>query len=273
MAKHDPAMEALAASAAEYIQKHHYKTDWFLVGAAFGLRELVREHTRLYKAQSFGDDDYGSAIAHFLEDVAATQPGALHPMLVKIIGKGGIPEDEKVDYPVLDAYLTQGGGAPALTMTVPALPATVKYIDIAAWPDDFYKDLADQINKCYRVGLFPAQAILMRKLMENLLIDLLRRKYGMKQVNLFYDPARGRFLDFSALVANLKPRLGDFAGVAASFDSSFVAQVEKFRETGNASAHSIDVNLKKETLDKLQADFNHAAKLLVSVYQKTPIAA
>ncbi|MBT7102466.1 hypothetical protein HN935_03050, partial [archaeon] len=54
---------------------------------------------------------------------------------------------------------------------------TIKFEDI------FYKNLSNEINKCYKIGSHTSVFVLSRKLIENLLIDTLRKKYPINENN------------------------------------------------------------------------------------------
>jgi hypothetical protein len=134
------------------------------------------------------------------------------------------------------------------------VPSGQRFLDPGKVPDDFYIAAINHLNRAYVAGLYSVVQILARKILENLLIDLLRKKYGMSNVIIWFDPKRGRFLEFSALVETLEARLADFKPFSNSIDVSFVKKMNQFRETGNASAHSIEVLTKKEDVDKVKAD-------------------
>jgi len=62
---------------------------------------------------------------------------------------------------------------PPTLLTVPAIP---EYLLIQVFSDEFYKILVQNINLAYRYGLYTAAMVLIRKILENLLIDILRKK-------------------------------------------------------------------------------------------------
>jgi hypothetical protein len=106
--------------------------------------------------------------------------------------------------------------------------------------DQFYADMVLELNYAYGYGLQRSSEVLFRALMENLLIDMLRDKYTMSQVSLFFDTSRRRFHDLSVLIANLRAGLPDFAPYSASIDQNFCDLLNGYRETGNASAHKLE---------------------------------
>ncbi len=140
-----------------------------------------------------------------------------------------------------------------------------KYLDVKVLPDDFYMELQDQINLAFAYEILPAVQILSRKLVENLLVDILRKKYGTQNIDLYYDANRGRFHGFERLLKNLDERIEDFIGISSEFNKSFLKKVNKYREHGNSSAHTIELNLDKNRLENEAKDLEYAIKMLVRV--------
>jgi hypothetical protein len=66
------------------------------------------------------------------------------------------------------------------------------FIQLDGLPDDFYKPILLEINLAFRNGMVISLAVLIRKIFENLIIDILRKKYGTKELTLYYDPSRRR---------------------------------------------------------------------------------
>jgi len=131
-------------------------------------------------------------------------------------------------------------------------PETKKFI-ILNHSDHFYQKLEDEINLCYTYGAYTAVLILSRKLIENLLIDVLRNKYGNKTKSareVYYREDKHRFHDFTRLLENLEGKKDDFKVDKDTFEK-FISSVEPFRKGANSKTHSI-VNLieKKEELEK-----------------------
>ncbi|MFA5860668.1 MAG: hypothetical protein WDA16_03140 [Candidatus Thermoplasmatota archaeon] len=267
----DPDFKALAAVTAEFIEHHRYDTKWGMIAAQLKVTHLMPD--RLVRSQGFHDEDYPDQVRYFLGEVYDENPETFAHLVQKVVGKGTVTEGMREEYSALFSFLEHGPMADlTMTATVPALPPAVRYLDVDKLPDDFYRDLVELINRCYRTGLYSPQLILMRKLAENLVIDVLRRKYGAKELGLYYDASKKRFVDFSVLITNIESKLSDFAATATGLDKSFVTKLHKFRTTGNSNAHSIDVHVKKADLDAVKADLTHIVKLLSAVYDKTPPA-
>ena len=154
--------------------------------------------------------------------------------------------------------------------TDPELPEKVekkeKFITLNH-PDYFYQELASEINACYAAGAYTSVLILSRKLIENLLIDVLRKKYGdeaKKDVEMYYRTDSGRFHDFNTLLRHLNKQKVDFE-VDEEILKEFFKLVRPFRKSANKKAHSIvHVIGKKEELKEFEVQ--KLASLLVRLY-------
>lgn len=153
-----------------------------------------------------------------------------------------------------------------------ALSATLQvntvneFISLVNYPDDFYKNLIEEINFQYTNKRPISLSIVIRKLFENLIIDIFKKKYGTKELSLYYNISKGRFNDFSVLLKNLEFKMADFHYISTNIDKDFIKELNKYREHGNSGAHSIDVNMKLEYYTKQKDDINHKVQLLIRVY-------
>ncbi len=100
--------------------------------------------------------------------------------------------------------------------------------------DLFYDMLKKEINSGYKFGLYSGVAVLSRKLIENLLIDILRKKYPRSQkgnLELYYDKNRRRFHDFAILIENLEKRKREFEidEPTVSINFSFALEIATLR--------------------------------------------
>lgn len=127
-------------------------------------------------------------------------------------------------------------------------------IDIK-FEDIFYRNLNQEINKCYKLGAYTASFILSRKLIENLVIDILRKKYPQDEENLpiYYRAEAGRFHDLTLLLKNFEERKKEF-GIDEETIEEFFKLIKPFRPDANSNAHSIIVWGEKDNLDKLQIE-------------------
>jgi len=130
----------------------------------------------------------------------------------------------------------------------------------------FYRELKGEINKCYKLGAFTAVFILARKLIENLLIDILRLKFPINKENLgiYYRADKKRFNDFAVLLENLKDKKDEF-NIDKDKVEEFLKLVKPFRPSANSNAHSLIIRGKKEEIDSYQIE--RMAGLLIRLKQ------
>lgn len=145
----------------------------------------------------------------------------------------------------------------------PSLKPVERYLDIDDPPSDMYRALVSEINQCFHSQSYSATIVLTRKLIENLLVDILRKKYGMSEIELFYIPAKRRFQDLSELIANLRSKIEDFG--ALGLQKKHITMIEKLREEANAKTHSILDHATREELQSLKASARNATKMLIAV--------
>lgn len=116
----------------------------------------------------------------------------------------------------------------------------------------FYDNLKREINLVYKFGLYTSAAVLSRKLIENLLIEVLRKKYPPnkpRNLNLYYVKKKRRHHDFAILLDNLEKKKSSF-GVDVDMVSKFISLAKPFRPATNATAHSIIEESNKDEIVK-----------------------
>jgi len=245
----------------DFIIEKRHQTNWVLMA---GLVDYsLNDNPRLIRSQSFMDPDYPNCVLKFLSDIYERSPEDAKFVIGRIIRDGNEQDALLPQYrPAFEALSI----VPQSGATMPVLLPTMKtkYLDIEKFPHDFYKELIDQINACYQYKLYPATQILIRKLLENCLIDVLRRRYGMANVNLFYSVHKGYFNDFSTLLETALTNIKDFVHVKDSFNEDLVKQIDTFREQGNSSAHNINLDAQEVLLglDENRSKLNFIVKSL-----------
>ncbi|MEM2293471.1 MAG: hypothetical protein QW228_08810 [Candidatus Aenigmatarchaeota archaeon] len=111
-----------------------------------------------------------------------------------------------------------------------------------------------EINKAYTTGCYTATFVLCRKVLENLIIHhILKRKYPLNKKEhkeKYFDFSRGRFLDFSKLLENLRKSSGDF-GTEKKLVERICQLCQGFKETADEMTHSLyHIATKREIDDK-----------------------
>ena len=155
-------------------------------------------------------------------------------------------------------------------------PKVVKVPDIEAkeedlldikgdYPQNFYYKLQDEINECYTSNYPNAAFFLCRKLIENLIFNILEKNFS-KDTDLWYDKGRICHLPLSILIKNLYGKRTDFKMNARRYIEKFNTDVGKFKKEANAKAHNIfDYLRNKDELKKF--NISDIVQLLINIYQ------
>jgi len=105
----------------------------------------------------------------------------------------------------------------------------------------FKKTHIEELFKAHSAGCFTSVYILFRKILENLLIDILRAKYPEKRKEfkeLYYDISQNRFRDFSKILENIKSKRSDFGIDGKKIIDRLIQLVKPFKKDANDKAHS-----------------------------------
>lgn len=251
-----------------FVERHCYDTDWILIALSCGVIDILNKpkHERVRRAQTFGDIDYPHAIFTFLSDIFNYnyQTGLLLISEIALSSKLNDEQESELNT-ILSFFSDEKIDITKLVQTA-LINKNDKFIDLVKYPDDFYKTLIEEINFLYISKCAMSLSILIRKLIENLIIDILRKNYGTAQIDFYYNPNRGRFHDFSVLLKKLDEVQTDFHHVTQNLDTTFIRELNDYRETGNSSAHSIDSNISIGEFNSKKDDINNKVKLLIRVF-------
>lgn len=259
----DDALHRLLSQFSYFIVEQAFDhQDWERVTTEQGEVDTARKIDRFFRSWKFGDEDRAHNTLRFLkvlcdrgnEDAALAIMGQAYDLV------GGADADELEEYPALQAFeddqITHADSVPLFTHTADS------FIDIENTTDDFYDDLIANINKCYRIGVYDGTFVLTRKLLENLVIDLLRNEYPKSYLRMYYIPEYGRFRNFSELLEVFEYRLKDYQSYSNGLNDELINDINRFRESANADAHSIVRNPDQDDIDYLGEDAEHAAKVM-----------
>lgn len=138
--------------------------------------------------------------------------------------------------------------------------------------EEFYRDLTSEINNAFRVRLFTATLVLVRKLFEKLIIDLFREEYGKTKLDLFFDKDYNSFHSFHVLIKNLEKTMDDFI-VYDYFKSKqeqkdLLKFLRKIKDEGNAAAHSKIFSMPPEKIVDFKPQINKYGSLFDQLVQK-----
>jgi hypothetical protein len=245
-----------------------YDTNWTLISASCEVSNILcSKHGGVTQAQDYGYQSYDTCIFNFLVDVFNNdeQTGLL--LIHEIISQTRLNEEQEIELKKILLFFDNDDKDSLLILTN-LVGSNSKFIDLINYPDDFYKELIEEINFQYANKHSMSLSILIRKLFENLIIDILRKKYGTGPTDLplYYETSKRRFHDFSVLLKNLESKQADFHYISPNINDTFMRELNEYREYGNAGAHSIDVNMKVEYFTGKKEDINHKVRLLIRVF-------
>jgi hypothetical protein len=107
--------------------------------------------------------------------------------------------------------------------------------------DYFINGHINEINKAYTKGCYTSTYILARKIIENLTLNILVKKYppsSKTNLDIYYDVAQRRTKDFGALLKNLLNKKGEFGFEKSSVIERFYQRAKKFKDDANDKTHS-----------------------------------
>jgi len=132
------------------------------------------------------------------------------------------------------------------------IPRKEKIITIAKYPTDdkLLEAHLKEINRTYTYKCYTATFVLCRKVLENLIIKILRRRYPedrKEHREKYFDFNRGRSLDFGVLLKNLRDSSKDFFGPERKLIERICDLASGFKETADEMTHSLfHIAMKKE---------------------------
>ncbi len=106
----------------------------------------------------------------------------------------------------------------------------------------FIKGHLDELNKTYTYKCYTASFILLRKIIENLVIDILQKNYppelSQNNKELYWDIKSKRFKDFSVILKNLFDKRQEFSPSKNKAIERLYQLVTNFKDEANNKTHS-----------------------------------
>ncbi len=106
--------------------------------------------------------------------------------------------------------------------------------------DPFKEGHILELNKAYTAGCYTAVFLLARKIIENLIIDILRKKFPERSRNnkeLYYNVSENRYHDFSVILDSLYKKRNSFDPDTKAAERLYVLS-KPFKKDANDKAHS-----------------------------------
>jgi hypothetical protein len=124
-----------------------------------------------------------------------------------------------------------------------------QFVDADIVEQGYYRDMVNEINRVYRVGADSATLVLVRKAIENSIIDIMLNEYGVPKSHLFFNDNIGQHRRLSELVDNLDDRLDDFEKYNVATNPTLITQINELKENGDIEAHSVASEYTQEEID------------------------
>jgi len=261
-------MKQFLAVATKIITDNSSKTEWEMLSQMFGFERYVHNTHRLLRSQNWDDDDYPTCVLDLFNSILTTEGEEKTKQFINYV----LNEDLKSateEFLSKNKFLIDQLSIGDASIELNDIHINFNhYINIDDLPDGFYRDLHDEINRAYSYGLFSVVPFLIRKFIENLIIDLFKKKYGTGDINKYYDVRNRRCHNFSTLVETLNNHVGDFAHIESNLNVDFIRLVNKYRVSGNSTAHSISVKFVDNDIEMLKnqsGEVEYVLKLLIRV--------
>lgn len=258
--------QALITQFSQFMTGKISNDEWKTIVRTFGAGDIAKDTTRFYRSKFFNDGDEARRTIEFLEKVHEVD----NEIAFAIMGRAyevadGATVEELNKYPALENLESGDVSSGSLSFSTLSNGSNL-FVDIGDIPGNFYPGLVEQINQCYRFGLYDASLVLSRKLLENLLIDILRSEFGTDRIGMYYDVNNKRFLPFYKLVSNLSYNLDRFEHYSSAMDQDFINKLDTFRQTANRGAHSLEMNLTSNDIKEYGEKVEYLSKVLFRIY-------
>lgn len=129
----------------------------------------------------------------------------------------------------------------------------IKFI-IYITDNKFLKLHLEEINKCYTAKCYTASFILIRKVIENLITEIIKKKLPnqtKEHKELYLNFSTGHVRDLSELIKNLRDKTNSFDPDEKKIVQRILQLSEQFKDDANDKTHSLyHISSKKELDDK-----------------------
>lgn len=132
---------------------------------------------------------------------------------------------------------------PIVKITKKKVKSKEKIIEIIKYDtaDYFIKGHINEINKAYTKGCYTSAHILARKIVENLVLDILVEKFpptSPSNLEVYFDVKRNRTKDFSVLLKNILDKKNMFGFDKAKAIERLYQRAKNFKDDANDKTHS-----------------------------------
>lgn len=135
------------------------------------------------------------------------------------------------------------------------------FIDTTVVDNERYQTLIVDINNTYQHRTYDGTMVLTRKLLEDLIFQILKTHYAGDDVQMFYDQDNQRHYSFDDLLNNLKEGVPVLRRYSRELDQELVENIRELKDAGNSGAHSVRIDFSDEEVE----DWSDSATYLVDV--------
>jgi len=145
----------------------------------------------------------------------------------------------------------------------------MKIIEENNLSDKIYEEIVAEINGTYNDHYFTSMYIMVRKLLENLLYDCLKKYYGT-DVNKYFNTAKNQHQGYGTLINNFNKMIEEtrFKRDIGNIEKRFIELLKEFQEKGNKDAHSLFNLPHQDFIEERKDKINNMIKKLDWVLQK-----
>ena len=149
--------------------------------------------------------------------------------------------------------------------------ATLKFESIIeeTISDNSYEEVINEINGTYIDNYFASMYIMVRKLLENLIYDCLKKYYDT-DVDKYYNTSNGQHQGFGTLIDNFNSMIKEtrFKKDVGDIEQRFIDILKEFQEKGNKDAHSLFNLPHQDFIEERKDKINNLIKKLDWAIQK-----
>lgn len=139
--------------------------------------------------------------------------------------------------------------------------------------EDTYNAVIREINTTYLHYCFAGMYVLIRKLLENLVLDSLRLFYDLEGSDKYFNSHNGKFLGFNRLRENFQTMINDpdFIQKVDTIDQKIIDWLLIFKESGDIHAHSAFSIGHQDLIEENKANLNDLLKILEQIKLKLKV--
>lgn len=195
----------------------------------------------LHKKTGLKESTLRKEISNLRSTYPTATPNAIAQIIAmqreKTVWQKLTPED-KASLPHLDVKRTRHiVSAKSTKKNTKSIKTIIKYDT----NDYFKRGHIDEINRAYTNKCYTSVFILTRKVIENLIVEILVNKFPAttrENKELYYDITQKRFKDFSVILKNLFDKRHEFEPKHVKTIEALYKQALKFKDEANDATHS-----------------------------------